>query len=92
MSSASSNHTTREIERQENKGDSGKEGRKGERRMLGEKQRRKEKGKERKRKERKKEGKRERERGWPVMAWPAVAGGGRSWPELGGQSPKREGS
>ena len=59
--------------------------------------------KEKKRKEngrkRKKEGRKEMQRkerreggGRPTVAWPVIAGGGRSWPELGGQSPKKENS
>ena len=60
---------------------------------IKEEKKRKRKGKERRKERKKRKGKKERREGGgrPAMAWPAVAGDGRSWPELareGGPSSK----
>jgi len=86
--------TQRERRRKERGGDAGLG------RIIKEKERKGRKGnregkkKSKGKKQRKEEKQRKEGGGRPTVAWPVVAGGGRSWPELagvGGQGPKREG-
>ena len=77
-----------ERRRKERGADAGLEKKRKEKKMEG-----KERRKERKNCKGKKERKKERREGggMSIVSWPVFAGGDRSWPELGGQGPKREG-